>query len=107
MPWSRMVSLELDDEEKLDAFCPPIMAKGPDYPPGLCICLTGRELEKLDLEADCEIGDMIDIRCFARVTSVSKRAGADAGDDDCRVELQITDMALENEMTEDEDDDDD
>ena len=99
MARSKLVDLELNDEDKMDMAVPEIASK-PDYPWGLRICLTDKELEKLGLEADCEIGDMIDIRCFATVTSVSK------GDGGCRVELQIEKMAVENEMTENGEDDD-
>ena len=100
MAWSSLVDMELSDEEKLDAVLPMPMDK-PDYPCGLRICLTEQELEKLGLDDSCDIGDMIDLRCFAVVTSCSK---TDVGC--CRIELQITHMACENEMTEDEEDDD-
>ncbi len=97
-PWTRLVSMELTDEEKYDSVMPMPMDT-PDYPPGLRICLTERELSKLDLPDNCEIGDLIDMRCFARVTSVSKSDGPDGAR--CRVELSIESLALENEMTED------
>lgn len=91
MGWSKLVDLERDDDAKLDvnaAF--PDLA--PDYPMGLRICLCRAELDKLGLDTDCNIGDMIDMRCFGEVTSVSKD----------RVEIQIQKMAVENEMTESE-----
>lgn len=69
------------------------------YPYGLCICLTGDELEKLGLDASCEVGDLIHIMAMAKVTSVSKREMAD-GSSDNRVELQITEMGIEDENTE-------
>lgn len=99
MPWSKMVSLELDDEDQLDTVMPLPMAERPKYPFGLRICLTEKELEKLGLDADCDIGDVIDIRAFARVTSVSVNQ-MENGDESCRVELQIEEMAVEDEMTE-------
>jgi hypothetical protein len=98
--WTRMVDTELTDEEKLDAHMPIAMPERPDYPFGLRICLTDKELEKLDLDDDCNIGDMIDIRAMAEVTSVSKSDGPNGAS--CRIELQITHLAVENEMTEDE-----
>jgi len=103
--WSRFVSMELDDEDKIDLAIGPGIEAQPDYPYGLRICLTSRELDKLGLEDDCEIGDMLDLRCFARVTSISKTDGP-AGPG-CRIELQITDIAAENEMDEGPGDDDD
>jgi hypothetical protein len=96
MAWSKFVDLEMDDEEKMDSIYPIPMDPRPDYPVGLRICLTTPELEKLGLDADCEPGDVIDMRCFAAVTNVNKN-------DDCsRVELQIQMIAVEDEMTESE-----
>lgn len=96
MAWSKLVDMELSDEDKLDTMMPMPMDR-PDYPCGLRICLTKSELDKLGLDTDCEEGDMIDIRAFAVVTSCFK------GNGECRVELQIQKMAVENEMTEEED----
>lgn len=91
MAWSKMVDLELDDEDKLDALQPIPMATKPDYPYGTKICLCGPELRKLKLEpGDCNIGDVIDLRCFGEITSIDAN----------RVEIQIQKMAVENEMTE-------
>jgi len=98
-----MVDLELDDEDKLDANMPIPMAEKPKFPYGLRICLTHKELEKLGLDADCDIGDVIDLRAFATVTSVSNGEGEFEGKY-CRVELQIEKLAVENEMTEDKKD---
>ena len=95
MGWTSLVDMELDDEEKMDTLMP-IPATKPDYPYGLKICLTHRELAKLGLSADCDIGDVIDMRAFACVTSVSKDG------DSARVELQIEKLAVEDEMDEDE-----
>lgn len=73
----------------------PTMPEAPVYPYGLCICLTHDELDKLGLDADCEVGDMIHIMAMAKVTSISKNATSDG--ENCRVELQITDMSVEDE----------
>lgn len=100
MGWSKMVSLELDDEDKMDTAMPIAMSNKPDYPYGLRICLTHKELEKLGLDADCEVGDMLDMRCFGSVTSVS--ISDDSGGKSCRIEIQIEKIAVENEMTEEE-----
>lgn len=97
MPWSKLVDMELEDEDKLDACCP-IPCDKPDYPYGLRICLTHKEIEKLGLDHDCETGDMIDFRAFAVVTSVS--LNENNGKHDCRIELQIQKMACEDEMKE-------
>jgi len=73
----------------------------PDYPFGLCLCLTQDELDKLGLDNDAEIGDLLDIRAFAKVTSVSKNANSNGNS--CRIEMQIIFMSVENEEDEGED----
>lgn len=100
MSFSKMVSMERTPEEKAETVAEmmsPAISM-PDYPFGLCISLDEDDLEKLDLEDDCEVGDMIDLRAFARVTSVSKTQRD--GKDCCRVELQIEMLAVENESDE-------
>jgi hypothetical protein len=72
----------------------------PLYPYGLCISLTHEDLEKLNLSDDCEVGDMIHLMAMAEVTSVSKNKSVNGGDS-CRIELQITHLALEDEELED------
>lgn len=98
----RMVSLERSVEEKAEEraanMMPPAIASMPDVPYGLHISLTEVELEKLDLEDNPEVGDMIHLFAMARVTSVSKNETGDGCK--CRVELAITDMAVEDEDTE-------
>lgn len=96
---SKLVSMEMDDEDKMDTLMPIAMPSKPDYPYGLRICLCEKELEKLGLPVP-DIGDMIDARIFGRVTSVS--ADARESGDTCRVEIQIEYMSAENEMNEEE-----
>lgn len=100
MSFSKMVSMERTPAEKVEEameMMSPAVSM-PDYPYGLTISLDETDLEKLDLDADCEVGDMIDLRAFAMVTSVSKRQ--QDGQDCCRVELQIQRLAIENENEE-------
>jgi hypothetical protein len=97
--WSNWVDLELDDDDKqdlIDQFSVP--SDTADYPCGARICLTERELDMLDLEADCEVGEAIHLQCMCIVTHVTR---SDQGD---RVELQITMMKAESEDDEDDDD---
>jgi len=105
MAWSSMVDMRRTREEKEEIIAPPegfdpIDCVG-DYPSGLCLCFDQEILEKLELDDDCEVGDMIDLRAFARVTSVSINAGENGRT--CRIELVITNLAVENEATEMED----
>ena len=48
---------------------------------------------------DADVGDMIDMRCFGTITSISQNQKAD-GTGCCRVEIQIEKIALESEMDE-------
>lgn len=95
--WTKFVDMEHDDEDQSDLAFPGVPEK-PRYPYGLRISLTHKELEKLGLDADCEVGDVIDLRAFAEVTSVSVNQTENGND--CRVELQITKLAVENESAE-------
>jgi hypothetical protein len=97
--WSKLIDMEMDDEDVLDHPMPISMPERASYPYGLRICLTHRELKKLGLDADCEVGDMIDLRAFATVTSVSTSDDGNSGAQ-CRIELQIEKLAVEDEMTE-------
>jgi hypothetical protein len=99
MPWSKMVDMELDDEDTLDQAPTMSSDKRPSYPWGLRICLTDKELEKLGIDRPENVGDIIDLRAFACVTSISENKNAD-GSECCRVELQIEKLAIESEMDE-------
>jgi len=96
--FTKLVDMELDDEEKVD-FCAPIACAMPDFPYGLRLCLSEKELKKLGLPVP-EVGDYLDLRAFACVKSVS----CDSNDrgETCRVELQIEKIAVENEDDEPE-----
>jgi hypothetical protein len=96
--WSRLVDMEMDDEDQIDCPMPITMPEKPRYPCGLRISLTHNELEKLGLDADCEVGDMIDMRAFGTVTSVS--ISDDSGGKSCRVEIQLEKLAVESELEE-------
>lgn len=96
MAFTKLVDMELDDEDKLD-FCAPMPCPRPDYPYGLRISLSEKELKKLGI-ATPQVGDYIDMRAFACVKSVS--SDSSDGGETCRVELQIEKIAVENEMTE-------
>lgn len=97
MAWTKMVSMELDDDDKLDAPMPFPLSSKPDYPYGLRICFSEKELKKLNLDVP-DIGDMIDMRAMGTVTSVS--INKTDGEDRCRVEIQLEKIALEDENRE-------
>jgi hypothetical protein len=102
MAFRHMVDMTRSPDEKAaerlrDSYPQPI-ADMPDVPPGLCLCLTNDELDKLDLDDDCEVGDTIHLVAFARVTSVSKQ---DTGNGSrVRIELAICQLSCEDEAEE-------
>lgn len=96
MAFSKMVDMRRSPEEKKEVMDGPAMPDMPDYPYGLCISLGDEELAKLDLDCtDCESGDTIDLRAFAKVTSISKNDYN--GKQTTRIELQIVQLAVESE----------
>lgn len=76
----------------------PAAIEQPIYPYGTCISLEDEELDKLGLDADCDVGDTIHLCCMAKVTSCSKRDTSSGTTR--RVELQITEVAIEDEDAE-------
>lgn len=103
MSWQpKMVDMALPAEEaKEDCMpCPMPDNGGPRYPYNLCICLTDNELDKLGLDASCDVGDTIRFNAEAKVTSVSCN---ETQDGKCnRVELQITALGIDGMTEEDE-----
>lgn len=77
--------------------------KGPKYPYGLAITLSDDQLEKLDLDDDCEVGDELNVFASARVTSKSETTDSD-GKKCCRIELQIEQLALDDNDDDDKED---
>jgi hypothetical protein len=91
-----MVSMELDDEEKIDYAPVAASVARPDYPYGLRISLTEKEFAKLGIDpSDCKVGEIFHLRAMARVKAVS--ADENEGGSCCRVEAQIEDLGLESE----------
>lgn len=70
----------------------------PIYPYGLQLCFGSEQLERLNLEDDCEVGDMVHIFAIAKVVSVNKRDTTDGPK--TSVDLQITHIATESEDAE-------
>lgn len=97
-----LVSMELADDHKVDSTISYADAAGvpkketPDYPYGLRISLTEKELEKLRLDcSDCATGDLVYFRACARVISKSQTEHEELGKQE-RVELQIEDMEIDD-----------
>jgi hypothetical protein len=90
---NKFVNMAIEQNRTEEAM--PMMQDTPVYPYGLSICLCNDELEKLGLDASCEVGDMITMECLAKVTSVSKNDTTEGTK--TRVELQIVAIATEDE----------
>lgn len=75
-----------------------------EYPYGLCIRLTDKELRKLNLDEDAAVGDFLHGAFMAKVTSISHHDHEKQGPE-CQIELQIVAMAIEDESTEYEESD--
>ena len=99
MAWTKLVSTEMGEEQKLDMMMPCFPGRDtPDYPYGMKITLDGWLLDRLGLDRNVDVGDYLDMRCFAVVTSVRKEQTD--GKDECTVCLTIEKVALESEMDE-------
>jgi hypothetical protein len=99
-----MTSMEMDDEDQLDAVTPYPMPDKPKWPYGLRICLTHKELEKLGLDAsEAFVGGIIHGHFLGKITSVS--ADDTESGSCCRVEIQIEALSIESEDAENEDED--
>lgn len=72
------------------------------YPYGLAISLSQDELEKLDMEDDCDVGDMVRFEAIAKVTCVTKNDTTEGPK--MRVELQIVGIALDGCHDEEDED---
>lgn len=90
----QMVSMELDDQAKYDAVQPIAMPDKPDYPPGLCICLTSDECEKLGIDpTEATVGGTFVFMAMARITSVSMN-DSEMGGECHRIEAQIEQLGI-------------
>ena len=98
----KFVDMAIDMEEAAEMQSPiSDMSHTPKYPYGLCISLCDNEIDKLDLEDDCEIGDLLHMHCLAKVTAISKNE-MESGSR-TRIELQIIGISCEDEDAENED----
>jgi len=100
--FTKYVSTEMSDDQKLDFGFPTMLGKDiPDYPPGMKIEMDENLLEKLDLGHDCEPGDYLHLRCFAVVTGVHREQKN--GKDEVKVCLTLEKISAESEDDEAED----
>lgn len=92
----RMMSMARTPAEMAEEAPMAIMAQRvPVYPYGLSLSFDDETMAKLDIDDDCEVGDIVHFFALARVTAVSANETSDGKR--MRVELQITDMSVESE----------
>lgn len=97
-----MVDMELTDEEKVNSSeCAPIPCKTPDYPWGLRLTLSARDLAKMKIDpASIEMGGVIHLHALARITGKFENETENSDGKDIRVEAQITHLSTESEDAE-------
>jgi hypothetical protein len=96
-----MEDMEYDDEDKLDMEQPIPMLEKPEYPPYLKICLTHRELRKLELDpSEAEVGGTVHLFAIGCITNVNHSDGANGYN--CRVEIQLEKISIHSEDMENE-----
>lgn len=93
MSFPQLHEMEKTEEEKHRSHFGDI-AEFDKYPCGLSITLTQDEINKLDLDDNPDVGDIVHLCALAKVISVSK----DDREHGCetRVSLQITHLGLED-----------
>jgi len=90
-----LVNMKMDNEEKKDLMgCREIEV--PEYPYGLRISLEDSALDKLGIKDIPEIGKKMSIMIEVEVSSTNSQT-QQKGQSHRSVELQITDMAIEND----------
>ncbi len=87
---ARMTSFIRTAKDHMADAMPPI-ASVPDVPSNLCIALTENELEKLGVDDDVEVGDLLHLRIMIQATSVHKTA------DSVRIEAAVIAGVIEDE----------
>jgi hypothetical protein len=88
--------MELTDDEKHELVAPINLDK-PAHPPGLCINLTEREFEKLDLDSSvAEPGGLVHLHAMGEIERVEHEG------DSCNVRIKLTHLHIESEDEENE-----
>lgn len=99
-----MKDMRLTPADKQDAYeAMSVPMQTADYSPGLSISLNCADCEKLDIEEDCEVGDLLPFSAIAKVTSISAREVNGATEK--RIELQIIGMEFNEDHAEPDADD--
>lgn len=98
---TKMIDMAKSLSEAKDLAMPSSNIPQDRYPYGLCISLDNESLEKLGLDCECEVGDLLHGQFMAEVTSVSKHDRTGQATPEHRIELQIKFLSvLEDENEE-------
>jgi len=91
-----MKNTPAEKKEMITSMVGPCAPDAPEYPWGLSISLNDESIKKLKLDiSGLTIGGIVHLFAFAKVTSISQNDNE--GGSNCRVELQITHLAGEDE----------
>lgn len=97
-----MKDMRLAESEVPKLDLPVERTPGPEYPYGLRICLTERELALLDLDPEQACVDgVVHLHAICCITSVSSN-DTQGGGKSCRIELCMEKIAIESEDLENE-----
>lgn len=99
----KMAEMELSKKEKKESMPTCASDEGPNYPYGLCLRLDNAVLEKLGIDSLPKVGARMKVMAEGIVTSVSSHESKNR--DDRNVEIQIQQLAVENDDDSDELDD--
>jgi hypothetical protein len=87
-----LINMELTAAEAKQEVSPE--AEAPKYPWGLCLTLDNESLKKLNIDTLPTIGTKMRIIAEVEVSAVRSYAGQ--GEADTSVDLQVTDMAIDD-----------
>lgn len=90
-----MKNMKMSKAEQPLSTADALVQGGPEYPYGLRITLTPDVLKRLDLPKMPEVGQMLGLHAVVEVVGVNADRAQNGGRD-LRVELQITDMVLQD-----------
>ncbi len=92
-----MINLKLPKPKKSDKNNQPVdMEYYEEYPHGLCLTLQNEQIDNLGINLkDCEVGESYTIHAKAKLTQIRQKETEGEGKKDRRIELQITDMEID------------
>ena len=99
----KLISTELSKEEAKEENAPAEVSDAPKYSYGTCLHLNDDLIEKLGLKDKIQVGQRYKLQGTLEVTGYreNQRQG---GEDECSADLQITEMGLSADKSQDKED---